>query len=75
MRCSLTQHGVTYSDPDATANLGISVCRGFDGGRTYAEVQSDIGGSAGRFTPGDVDVLIRAAIDTMCPQFADRLPR
>ena len=72
----LRQHGVTYTDPNATANLGLSVCQGFEGGRTYAEVRSDASGqpSGSRFTAGDVVVVIQAAIDTMCPQFADRLP-
>jgi hypothetical protein len=39
-------------------------------------VQSDIGGqpSGSRFTPADVVVVIHPAIDTMCPQLADRLP-
>ena len=72
----LRQHGVTYSDPNATAQLGVSVCQDFEGGRSYAEVQSDIGGqpAASGFSPGDVVVVIQAAIDTMCQEFADRLP-
>lgn len=72
----LRQHGISYDDPNTTADLGISVCRGFDAGRPYTEVPSDIGGqpAASGFSADDVVVVIHAAIDTMCPQYADRLP-
>jgi hypothetical protein len=72
----LDQHGVSYHDPNATADLGTSVCRGFHAGRTYTEVQSDISRqpAASGFSADNVVVVIHAAIDTMCPQFADRLP-
>jgi hypothetical protein len=72
----LRQHGIAYQDPNATAKLGNSICRFFDDGQTYPEVQSDISGqpAASGFSADDVVVVIHAAIDTMCPQFADRLP-
>jgi Protein of unknown function (DUF732) len=72
----LRQHGVAYNDPNATSDLGVGVCKGFDGGRTYPQVQSEIAGqpAASGFSDNDVVVVIYAAIDTMCPQFADRLP-
>jgi hypothetical protein len=45
-------------------------------GRTYPEVQPHIGGqpAARGFSADDVVVVIHAAIDTICPQFAGRLP-
>ncbi|HTQ19360.1 DUF732 domain-containing protein [Mycobacterium sp.] len=72
----LRLHGITYQDPNATAGLGTTVCRDFDNGRSYAGVRQDIAGqpAAGGYSADDVVVVIRAAIDTMCQQFADRPP-
>jgi Protein of unknown function (DUF732) len=72
----LRQQGIGYGDPNATADMGRDICRQFDEGSGYPQVQAAAQTLPGgiQLSPNDAAVVIKAATDTMCPQFADRLP-
>ncbi len=72
----LRQHGIVYGDPNTTADVGRDVCKQFDQGVSYPQVQAGAQTLPGRsqLSPDQAAVVIKAAIDTMCPQFGDRLP-
>ena len=72
----LRQHGVVYGDDNATADAGIGVCKQFDSGQSYADVQSILRRlpAASSFKPDDISIVIAAAVHQMCPQFTDKLP-
>ncbi len=73
----LRQQGIGYSDPNATTDMGREVCRQFDEDTGYPQVRAAAQTLPGRIqlSPKDAAVVIKAATDTMCPQFADRLPQ
>ncbi len=72
----LRQQGIGYGDPNATADMGRDICRQFDDGSGYAQVRAAAQTLPGgiQLSPDDAAVVIKAATDTMCPQFADLLP-
>jgi len=72
----LRQHAIVYGDPNATADVGLDICRQFAGGDSYPQVQAGAQTLPGRsqLSPDEAAVVIQAAIHTMCPQYGDRLP-
>jgi Protein of unknown function (DUF732) len=72
----LDQHGIVYGKTNATAEEGVGVCKKFDQGESYPHVQAfaQILPGRSRLSPDEASVAIKAAIDTMCPQFRDSLP-
>jgi hypothetical protein len=72
----LDQHGIVYGKTNATAEVGVGVCKKFDQGESYPQVQAfaQILPGRSRLSPDEASVVIKAAIDTMCPQFKDSLP-
>jgi len=73
---ALRQHGIVYGDPGATALVGLQICERLDGGDSYPQVHEMAQTLPGRseLSSTDAAVVVQAAVDNMCPQFADRLP-
>ena len=72
----LDQHGIVYVETNATVEVGIGICKKFDQGESYPQVQAFAQTLPGRgpLSPDEAAVVIKAAIHNMCPQFGDRLP-
>ncbi|MGB9302359.1 MAG: DUF732 domain-containing protein [Mycobacterium sp.] len=72
----LRQHGIEPNDLGATGRLGLEICERFDEGGSYPQVlalaQALPGGP--QLDSDGAAVVVEAAVDTMCSQFADRLP-
>jgi hypothetical protein len=72
----LDQHGIVYGKTRATVDVGIGVCKKFDQGESYPQVQAFAQTLPGRgqVSPDEAAVVVKAAIHNMCPQFQDLLP-
>lgn len=72
----LRQHGIGYGDPNATAKMGHGICRQFEEGGSYEQVRAAAQTLPGgiQLGPDDAAVVVKAATDTMCSEFSDRIP-
>ncbi len=73
---ALREHGIVYGDPGATGLVGVQICERFDEGDSYPQVHEMAQTLPGRdeLSSADAAVVVQAAVDKMCSQFADRLP-